>query len=116
MKQHHSKVLLNSFPINGHTLAFCPYNQKLENFVSPKASPAMEGKALASFLNNNELGNHREIQCFEMTAFQFKAYVRSNSINVSPRCVQLTDGVKMWWIKFRSVIHIKPSNWLKSGA
>ena len=23
-KQHHSKVLLNSFPMNGHTLGFCP--------------------------------------------------------------------------------------------
>ena len=22
--QHHSKVLLNSFPMNGHTLEFCP--------------------------------------------------------------------------------------------
>ena len=37
-KQHHSKVLLNSFPMNGHTLGFCPQNQKLENFVSPKVS------------------------------------------------------------------------------
>ena len=27
-KQHHSKVLLNSFPMNGHTLGFCPLNQK----------------------------------------------------------------------------------------
>ena len=35
-KHHHSKVLLNSFPMNGHTLGLCPYNQKLENFVSPK--------------------------------------------------------------------------------
>ena len=33
-----SKVLLNSFPMNGHTLGFCPQNQKLENFVSPKVS------------------------------------------------------------------------------
>ena len=24
----HSKVLLNSFSMNGHTLGFCPYNQK----------------------------------------------------------------------------------------
>ena len=23
-RQHHSKVLLNSFPMNGHTLGFCP--------------------------------------------------------------------------------------------
>ena len=23
-KQSHSKVLLNSFPMNGHTLGFCP--------------------------------------------------------------------------------------------
>ena len=23
-KQHHSTVLLNSFPMNGHTLGFCP--------------------------------------------------------------------------------------------
>ena len=23
-KQHHSKVLLNSFPMNGHSLGFCP--------------------------------------------------------------------------------------------
>ena len=23
-KQHHSKVLLNSFPMSGHTLGFCP--------------------------------------------------------------------------------------------
>ena len=30
------KVLLSCFPMNGHTLGFCPYNQKLENFVSPK--------------------------------------------------------------------------------
>ena len=37
-KQHHSKVLLNSFPMNGHTLELCPWNQKLENFVSPKVS------------------------------------------------------------------------------
>ena len=35
-KQHLSKVLLNSFPMNGHTLGLCPSNQKLENFVSPK--------------------------------------------------------------------------------
>ena len=34
--QHHSKVLLNSFPMNGHTLGFCTWSQKLENFVSPK--------------------------------------------------------------------------------
>ena len=32
-KQHYSKVQLNSFPINGLTLGFCPWNQKLENFV-----------------------------------------------------------------------------------
>ena len=37
-KQHHSKVLLNSFPMNGHTLGFCTWNQKLENFVSHKVS------------------------------------------------------------------------------
>ena len=38
-KQHHSKVLLNSFPMNCHILVFCPKtNQKLENFVSPKVS------------------------------------------------------------------------------
>ena len=37
-KQHHSKVMLNSFPTNGHTLGFCPYNQKLENVLSPKVS------------------------------------------------------------------------------
>ena len=37
-KQHHSKVLLNSFPTNGHTLGFCTWRQKLENFVSPKVS------------------------------------------------------------------------------
>ena len=23
------------FPMNGHTLGFCPWNQKLENFVTP---------------------------------------------------------------------------------
>ena len=32
-KQHHSKVLLNIFPTNGHGLVICPYNQNLENFV-----------------------------------------------------------------------------------
>ena len=37
-KQRHSKVLLNSFPMNGHTLGFCTWSQKLENFVSPKVS------------------------------------------------------------------------------
>ena len=37
-KQHHSKVLLNSFPMNGHTLGFCTWSQKLENFISPKVS------------------------------------------------------------------------------
>ena len=26
-KQHHSKVLLNSFPLNGQTKGFCPYDQ-----------------------------------------------------------------------------------------
>ena len=31
IKQHHSNVLLNSFPTNGYTLGFCPQNQKLEN-------------------------------------------------------------------------------------
>ena len=33
-QQFQSKVLLNSFPMNGHTLGFCPWNQKLQNFVS----------------------------------------------------------------------------------
>ena len=33
-----SKVLLNSFPMNGHTLGFCTWSQKLEYFVSPKVS------------------------------------------------------------------------------
>ena len=33
-KQHRSKVLLNSFPKNGHTSGFCPQNQKLETLVS----------------------------------------------------------------------------------
>ena len=37
-KQHHSKVLLNSFPMNGHTLGFCTWSQKLKDFVSPKVS------------------------------------------------------------------------------
>ena len=38
-KQHRSKVLLNSFPMNGRTLGFfCPQNKKLENFVSPEVS------------------------------------------------------------------------------
>ena len=37
-RKHHSKVLPNSFPINGHTLEFSPWNQKLEIFVSPKVS------------------------------------------------------------------------------
>ena len=38
-KQHHNKVLLRSFPMNGdHTLALCPQNKKLEHFVSPKVS------------------------------------------------------------------------------
>ena len=36
-KQHHSKVLLNnSFQMKGHTLGFCPLNQKFEDFASPK--------------------------------------------------------------------------------
>ena len=34
--QHHSKVLLNSFPMNGHTSGVGTWNQKLENFASPK--------------------------------------------------------------------------------
>ena len=25
-KEHHSKVLLNSFPLNAYTLGFCPQN------------------------------------------------------------------------------------------
>ena len=33
-----SKVLLSSFPINGHTLGFRIRCQKLGNFVSPKVS------------------------------------------------------------------------------
>ena len=33
---HHSKILLNSFPMNGHTLGFYPKSPKLESFVSPK--------------------------------------------------------------------------------
>ena len=37
-KQHHSKVLPNSFQTNGHALGFCSWNQKLENFVSSKVS------------------------------------------------------------------------------
>ena len=37
-RQHHSKVLLNNFPINGHTLGFCLYKQNVETFVSPKVS------------------------------------------------------------------------------
>ena len=37
-KQHHSKVLPNSISMNGHILGFCPYNQKLGNFVSTKVS------------------------------------------------------------------------------
>ena len=32
-KEHHSKVLLDGFPINGYTLGVCPWNQKLEDFV-----------------------------------------------------------------------------------
>ena len=35
-KQHDSKVLLSSFPMNGHALGFCTCNQKLGKFVSPK--------------------------------------------------------------------------------
>ena len=35
-KQRHSEALLNSFPINGNTLGLCPWNQKLQNFESPK--------------------------------------------------------------------------------
>ena len=27
-----------AFHLNGHTLGFCPWNQKLENFVSSKVS------------------------------------------------------------------------------
>ena len=38
LKNKHSKVLLNSFPMNGHTLGFCTWSQNLENFVSPKVS------------------------------------------------------------------------------
>ena len=38
-KQIHCKVVLNSFPVNGHTLGFFPYNQRIENFVLPKVSP-----------------------------------------------------------------------------
>ena len=34
-RQYLSKVLLNSFRMNGHTLEFCPLNQNLENFFSP---------------------------------------------------------------------------------
>ena len=30
--------LLNSFPMNGHTLGFCTWSQNIENFVSPKLS------------------------------------------------------------------------------
>ena len=29
--------MLNSFPMNGHTLKFCPLNQKLEKFLLPKS-------------------------------------------------------------------------------
>ena len=29
-KQHHRKVLLNSFQVNGHTLEFHPQTQRLE--------------------------------------------------------------------------------------
>ena len=36
--KQHSEVLLDSFPMNGHTLGFCSQNQKLANFVSPKVS------------------------------------------------------------------------------
>ena len=32
LKEHHSKVLLNSFPMNGHTLGFCTWSPKLDNF------------------------------------------------------------------------------------
>ena len=28
MEQEHSDVLLNSFPMNGHTLGFCTWSQK----------------------------------------------------------------------------------------
>ena len=35
-KQHHGKVLLNSFPMDGHALGFSPHNQKFANFVSAK--------------------------------------------------------------------------------
>ena len=33
-KKCHSKEQFNSFPMNGHTLEFCPWNRKLKNFVS----------------------------------------------------------------------------------
>ena len=36
-KQHHSKVLLNSFPMNGDTLGF-KIKRYPENFVLPKVS------------------------------------------------------------------------------
>ena len=41
-KQHHSKVLLNSFPTNGHILGVFIWNQKLENLVSPKVLLAIK--------------------------------------------------------------------------
>ena len=43
-KRYHSKVLLNSFPTNGHTVGFCPKNQKFDKFVSPKVSLCRESK------------------------------------------------------------------------
>ena len=33
LKQHHSKELRNSLPMNGYTLGFCPQNQKLKDFL-----------------------------------------------------------------------------------
>ena len=41
---HHRKVLLNSFPMNGHTLEFCPLNQKLQNvYITQVFSVGVKG-------------------------------------------------------------------------
>ena len=57
------KVMLNSFPMNGHTLGFCPWNQKLENFVSPKVKVSLwESKLKESPSKCYQLFNDRKLK------------------------------------------------------
>ena len=41
--KHQSKVLLNSFPMNGVTLGFCTWNQKFDNSISLKITLRIKG-------------------------------------------------------------------------